>query len=441
MISRLLKRKGIPHEVLNAKQNQREAEIVAYAGQPGSVTIATNMAGRGTDIKLGDEVVKCDECIIACEKDCKNAGKNAPGDPKDCIKKDVPCGLHIIGTERHESRRIDLQLRGRSGRQGNPGSSRFYLSLEDDLMRIFGSDRIANIMSKLGMEEGESIKHPWMTKAVENAQKRVEGHNFEIRKQLIKYDDVMNQQREVIYAYRRKVLKGLDLRDEVLEMLYDVIANQVGNAVGGIEYEESWPLEDIFQWFEEELRHKLALPKLNDTIRNEQDLTDFVYKQLEKAYAEKEKGYESQQRDVERYSLLKVVDSEWKDHLYQMDRLKEGISLRAYAQKDPLVEYKRESYELFLDLVDTIKEKVIKNVFTLYPAIYYKVKSEEQDMNLSHSERSAFAQASGSGEQPLPQKQKTTQDKQRPVHVEKVGRNEPCPCGSGKKYKHCCGRK
>ncbi|MEA2104519.1 MAG: preprotein translocase subunit SecA [Candidatus Cloacimonadota bacterium] len=441
VISRLLKRKGIPHEVLNAKQNQREAEIVRYAGQSGSITIATNMAGRGTDIKLGDGVVKCDKCIIACGNDCENAGENAPTNPKDCIKVDVPCGLHIIGTERHESRRIDLQLRGRSGRQGNPGSSRFYLSLEDDLMRIFGSDRIANIMAKLGMDEGEAIKHPWMTKAVGNAQKRVEGHNFEIRKQLIKYDDVMNQQREVIYSYRRKVLKGLDLRDEILEMLYDVIGNRVESAVGGIQYEESWPLEDIAQWFETELRQKLTLPEISDNIRNEKDLTDFLYKQLEKAYAEKEKGFESQQRDVERYSLLKVVDSEWKDHLYQMDRLKEGIGLRAYAQKDPLVEYKHESFELFLDLVDTIKEKVMKNVFTLYPAIYYQVKSLEKNFDLSHTEQSAFQKSTSPSQQIQPEMQKTTQDKQSPIKVEKVGRNDLCPCGSGKKYKHCCGRK
>jgi len=447
VISRLLKRKGIPHEVLNAKHHQKEAEIVAYAGQPGSVTIATNMAGRGTDIKLGKGVVKCDKCIIECEENCDEAGKNAPADPKDCIKEEVPCGLHIMGTERHESRRIDRQLRGRSGRQGDPGSSRFYLSLEDDLMRIFGSDRIAGLMAKMGLEDGEAIKHPWMTKAVENAQKRVEGHNFEIRKQLLKYDDVMNQQREVIYNYREKVLKGENLRAEIVEMIEDTVADHVTSAVGNIEYEEAWPVEDIYKWFENELHIDLEYPEVEDNIKNEQDLIYHLYKQLLEFYKSKEEDFEEQQRALERYSVLKVVDDEWKDHLYNMDRLKEGISLRAYGQKDPLIEYKKESFELFMNLTDKIKEEVVKNVFTLYPEIFYHVQQDVKDVKLSHKGKTAFEE--GSGEKPAPEQQSggpnkqqaSSNNKPQPRRVEKVGRNDPCPCGSGKKYKHCCGKR
>ncbi len=449
VISRLLKRKNIPHEVLNAKYHQKEAEIVAYAGQAGAVTIATNMAGRGTDIKLGSDIVRCDACVIQCMNDCAEAGENKPSEGYDCAK-EMPCGLHIIGTERHESRRIDRQLRGRSGRQGDPGSSRFYLSLEDDLMRIFGSDKIAGLMSRMGLEEGDAIKHPWMTRAVENAQKRVESHNFEIRKQLIKYDDVMNQQREVIYSYRRKVLKGLNLREEIMEMLYDVVSSKVNSFIGSTVYEENWPLEDIYEWFENELITSLSIPEELGSIRNQEDLTDNLFDQLKKAYTKKEKNFEEDQRKLERYALLSVVDEQWKDHLYEMDRLKEGIGLRAYAQKDPLIEYKKESYNLFLSLLDTIKERVIKKAFTLYPSIYFQMRDKVKDMKLSHSEQNAFDHARARGEQARQQQnlqqpqdqQPEPEQKLQPIRrtEQKVGRNDPCPCGSGKKYKHCCGR-
>ena len=451
VISRILKRRNVPHEVLNAKYHQKEAEIVAYAGQPGSVTIATNMAGRGTDIKLGSDIVRCDTCVIQCLNDCENAGENKPSSDYDCAK-EIPCGLHIVGTERHESRRIDRQLRGRSGRQGDPGSSRFYLSLEDDLMRIFGSDKIAGLMSRMGLEEGDAIKHPWMTRAVENAQKRVESHNFEIRKQLIKYDDVMNQQREVIYSYRRKVLKGLNLRDEIMEMLFDVVSNKVNSFIGSTVYEENWPLEDIYGWFENELITSLSIPNELGSIRNQEDLIDNIFDQLKKGYAKKEKNFEEDQRKLERYALLSVVDEQWKDHLYEMDRLKEGIGLRAYAQKDPLIEYKKESYNLFLAMLDTIKEKVIKKAFTLYPSIYFQMKDKVKDMQLSHSEQTAFDHARARAEQARQrqtlqhmqdnQQEPEPQQKRQPIRrtQEKVGRNDPCPCGSGKKYKHCCGR-
>lgn len=439
IISRLLKRKGIPHEVLNAKYHQKEAEVVRYAGESGSITIATNMAGRGTDIKLGKGVVRCQNCVIKNINNIKSAGENAPKNSDNCHK-NVPCGLQVIGTERHESRRIDRQLRGRSGRQGDPGCSKFYISLEDDLMRIFGSERIANLMTKMGLKDGEAIKHPWMTKAVENAQKRVEAHNFEIRKQLIKYDDVMNQQREVIYSYRRKVLKGFNLRQEIIEMLTDVVENRVYEFVGKSQYEENWPIEDISRWFDNEFG--VAITLNSETINSKDALIDEIVSQLNDAYQAKEKNFEEHQRDLERYSLLKVVDSEWKNHLYEMDRLKEGMGLRAYAQKDPLIEYKRESYELFLNLIDTIKEKVIKNVFTLYPTIYHLTKKEDKNVQLSHSERKAFGIQTSNQERP-----KTSQNgeeniqKLKPIISQKVGRNEPCPCGSGKKFKHCCGKK
>ncbi|MBC8525673.1 MAG: preprotein translocase subunit SecA [Candidatus Cloacimonetes bacterium] len=448
VISRLLKRKGVIHEVLNAKYHQKEAEIVAHAGESGAITIATNMAGRGTDIKLGQGIVKCPTCYIKCLENCDQSGSNAPESRENCLK-NVPCGLHIIGTERHESRRIDRQLRGRSARQGDPGSSSFYLSLEDDLMRIFGSDRIANLMSKMGLQDGEAIKHPWMTKAVENAQKRVEGHNFETRKQLIKYDDVMNQQREVIYSYRRKVLKGLNLRDEIIEMISDAVGNKVYEFLGESQYEENWPIEDLSRWFSSELGVKLSLSGIVENIHSQEALVDEIVSQLKEAYKTKEKGFEEQQRALERYSLLKVVDSEWKDHLYEMDRLKEGIGFRAYAQKDPLIEYKKESYELFLNLIDKIKEKVIKNVFTLYPAIYHQVQQTDKDIELSHTARTAFdaardqAQTAGNqvAQNIVPQREERELPKRKPIHVERIGRNDPCPCGSGKKYKYCCGRK
>ncbi len=249
----------------------------------------------------------------------------------------------------------------------------------------------------------------------------------------------MNQQREVIYSYRRKVLKGLNLKVEILEMINDVIANKVQEFIGEIQFEETWPIEDIYKWIENELHIKLREPDISQKIHNQTDLVDYIFKQLKVAYNEKEKGFEKEQRNLERYALLKVVDSEWKDHLYQMDRLKEGIGLRAYGQKDPLIEYKRESFELFMNLVDIIKENVIKNVFTLYPAIYYQVKSEQEDVSLSHTERSAFDHKAA--QQQTQANAKPSAEKPEPVTVEKVGRNDPCPCGSGKKYKYCCGRK
>ncbi|HZW35598.1 MAG: preprotein translocase subunit SecA [Deltaproteobacteria bacterium] len=396
-LSALLTRHGIPHNVLNAKHHEKEAQIIAEAGQPGKVTIATNMAGRGVDIKLGEGVV----------------GKG---------------GLHIVGTERHESRRVDNQLRGRAGRQGDPGSSRFYLSLEDDLLRIFGSDRIAPIMSKLGMEEGEPIEHNLINKAVENAQKKVEAHNFDIRKHLLEYDDVMNKQRTVVYDLRKEVLAGEDLRDMVMEMAVEVAENLAYRFSDAREYPEQWDLSALGDAVYAQFGYRLNLPQEEVPKLKQDSLAVMVREGAEAAYAKKEQEYGADaMRYLERMFLLSTIDAQWKDHLLSMDHLKEGIGLRGYAQKDPLKEYQREGFDMFSDLVYRIKEETLKRLF------HVKVQREEEGkaaapppvaprrVNLSRGDISRAGQ--------------TTQR-----HVKKkVGRNDPCPCGSGKKYKKCCG--
>ncbi|HNQ43449.1 MAG TPA: preprotein translocase subunit SecA, partial [Candidatus Cloacimonadota bacterium] len=345
ILSRLLRRHGIAHNVLNARQHQREAEVITEAGSPGAVTIATNMAGRGTDIKLGKGVVsQAIEDYRGLTASITEA--NPYGLPLD--------GLHVIGSERHESRRIDRQLRGRAGRQGDPGTSRFYLSLEDDLMRLFGSDRIAPMMSKMGLQQGEAIRHPWMTKAVERAQKRVEEHNFEIRKNLIKYDEVMNQQREVIYSYRRSVLRGYDLKAEILEMIDESIQNLVQSTIPEGTYPEDWNLERICQYFKG-LNIKISPKDLESDHLNLDLLNNTLLEIAHEAYEHKEAQLGAQTlRDIERRALLEVVDTEWRDHLHEMDLLKEGVYLRVYANKDPLIEYKRESFDLFQGLISRI---------------------------------------------------------------------------------------
>jgi preprotein translocase subunit SecA len=396
-LSALLSRHGIPQNVLNAKHHEKEAQIIAEAGQPGKVTIATNMAGRGVDIKLGEGVV----------------GKG---------------GLHIIGTERHESRRVDNQLRGRAGRQGDPGSSRFYLSLEDDLLRIFGSDRIAPIMSKLGMEEGEPIEHNLINKAVENAQKKVEAHNFDIRKHLLEYDDVMNKQRTVIYDMREDVLSGEDLRDMVMEMTGEVAEELVGRFSDAKEYPEQWELSALGDATYAQFGFRPDIPKEEVPGLQQEGLAGRIREGAISAYEKKEKEYGADaMRYLERMFLLSTIDAQWKDHLLSMDHLKEGIGLRGYAQKDPLKEYQREGFDMFSDLVFRIKEESLKRLF------HVKVQREEEGkaaalppiaprrVNLSHGDLSRAGQ--------------TTQRHAK----KKVGRNNPCPCGSGKKYKKCCG--
>ena len=438
IIGRLLRRKNIPHNVLNAKQHEREAEIITDAGQPGAVTIATNMAGRGTDIKLGQTVVN------KPSEEYRNLSKTVNEESPYGVPLD---GLHVIGSERHESRRIDRQLRGRAGRQGDPGTSRFYLSLEDDLMRLFGSDRMAPMMMKMGIRPGDAIRHPWMTKAVEKAQKRVEEHNFEIRKNLLKYDEVMNQQREVIYSYRRNVLKGFSMKNEVLEMINDCIDNLIDLHIPEGTYPEDWNLERLCSWFKTSLNVIVTTEQLLNDRLNRMTLTDELKEMMMEAYTEKERRVgEETMREIERRSLLEVVDTEWRDHLHEMDLLKDGIHLRAYANKDPLIEYKKESYDLFQSLIERIQENVTRKVFTTYILSREQLQSMLDNADMSHSELNAFLHAQQAMEQqgqqhPMPPEAMGEVPKLKPVTVEtKVGRNDPCPCGSGKKYKKCCGK-
>ena len=393
-ISNQLKKRGIPHTVLNAKHHKAEAEIVANAGQRGAVTISTNMAGRGTDIVLGEGV--------------KELG-----------------GLHILGTSRHESRRIDNQLRGRSGRQGDPGSSRFYLSLEDDLLRIFGGERITAIMNKLGIDEGEPIEHGLISRAIENAQSKVEGHNFEIRKQLIEYDDVMNQQREVIYRQRRQILTDRDLSDLFLKMVEDRAWQIHGLYEDNKSHVMDWDLEELKDAFKKQFNLELNLtPEICQDLTPE-SLGQLMEDTAKSAYEAKEDliGPEDTRR-LERYIMLQTVDSLWKDHLLNMDHLKEGIGLRGYAQQNPLIIYKKEGYEMFEGLVERIKEETLGIFFRIQIASNNELetiqKPKQENLVFSHSDTPAV---------------------KKPVKRthEKVGRNDPCPCGSGKKYKKCCG--
>jgi len=401
-ISAMLKKKKLAHEILNAKQHDREAEIIATAGQKGKVTIATNMAGRGTDIKLGEGVT------------------------------DVG-GLHILGTSRHESRRIDNQLRGRSGRQGDPGSSRFYLSLEDDLLRVFGSDRISGIMDKLGMEEDEPIEHNMITKAIENAQRKVEGHNFDIRKHLLEYDDVMNLQREVIYKQRRELLEGEDITDVVGDMIDDLVESVVT--------EFSQERLDSVDWswdgFEERMTELFHIqPGWEDKDKKDLDteslrdkLAQIVHNNYK--FREEKNGIEAQ-RHLERVILLQMVDTHWKDHLLSMDHLKEGIGLRGYGQKNPLDEYKKEGYNLFLNMIETVKEQTIGTLMRVEVVREEDVDQLEEERK-QRQEQQMSMNKGAAGENENGQKTIRREGK-------KIGRNEPCPCGSGKKYKKCCGR-
>ena len=430
ILSRMLKREGIKHNVLNAKQHQSEAEIVAFAGQPGAVTIATNMAGRGTDIKLGSGVVHWDG-----ESGDKSRAKG---------------GLHIIGTERHESRRIDRQLRGRAGRQGDPGSSRFYLSLEDDLMRLFGSERIASVMDRLGVKEGDVITHPLITKSIERAQKRVEMHNFDIRKHLLEYDDVMNQQREVIYTRRRAALVGDDPDAEIKRCVEDFADYIIEEFADEHQDSESWEWDDLNDKLVRTAFINLGIQPEERAAYNPDDLKvkiietaignlEFRKQELGKDMAEK----------LFRLALLRVTDWKWKDHLYNMDRVKEGVGLRAYGHKDPLIEYKKEGFELFAQMLDEINEETLKLIFRARVQQQPPLQSDiGQRMQTIHSESTNLGFAARSGTSPGgPQSSAAGRagpqvaGKLQPVKVEKmVGRNEPCPCGSGKKYKHCHGR-
>ncbi len=395
-LSKMLKREGIKHEVLNAKNHEKEAQIVAQAGQRGAVTISTNMAGRGTDIVLGEGVAELG-------------------------------GLHIIGTERHESRRIDNQLRGRAGRQGDPGSSRFYLSLEDDLMRIFAADRISGLMKRVGMEEDEPIEHNLISKAIENAQRRVEAQNFNIRKQLLDFDNVMNTQREVIYKQRREALESSSLRPAVMDMIEDLVADIVETYTDEKLLPEEWQLDDIKKEVERLFNIRLDMQKVIDEDMGQEEFLDWLTEVVKNRYEEREKEMgEDLMRDLERFLTLQTVDMHWKDHLLAMDYLKEGIGLRGYGQVDPLVEYKREGHAMFQAMIDKIKEDIIRGLF------FIRVEREEDQEKLKREQEQQPMYFSH-GDSTAPATKTVRKGK-------KIGRNDPCPCGSGKKYKKCCGR-
>lgn len=387
LISEILKRRGIPHNVLNAKHHEREAEIVSKAGQRGAVTIATNMAGRGTDIVLGEGVA-------------------AQG------------GLHIIGTERHESRRIDNQLRGRTGRQGDPGSTRFYVALEDDLMKLFGSDRIAGAMERMGMEENTPIEHGLITRAIENAQKKVEQYHFNIRKQVLEYDDVMNKQRESIYGLRHRILEGRDLKEKAFEMIDQLVKSLLDVFIP--EKSSKWDIEGLSKAMTEML--PVDLSNLSQ-YKDRAGIRGALEKLLKDAYEAKEQyvGGEAM-REIEKLVMLKEIDAKWIEHLHNMDVLREGIGLRAWGQRDPLIEYKIEGYKMFQDMMDAARQEIISMIFKV------QIVKEGEEELLKRKRQVTYGEPTRVSRSSAVRK------------TEKIGRNDPCPCGSGKKYKKCCGK-
>jgi len=447
VLSRMLRRENIVHNVLNAKNHAREAEIVANAGQPGAVTIATNMAGRGTDIKLGKSVVYLDDKDVKS----KTLSLETKVDGKSVRKllEEKPCGLYVIASERHESRRIDRQLRGRCARQGDPGVSRFYVSLEDNLMRLFGSDRISTIMEKLGIEEGEVLEHPWLNKSIETAQRRVEQQNFSIRKRTLEYDDVMNKQREKIYGFRSETLQNENTRAQLYYAVEEIIASR---AIDAVDSKSDLGYHEFVTW----VNTTFPLGLLEKDLPEEKtvdNLIDLVLDRVKQAYDLKARHEdpEALQR-LEQHLILQAVDEHWQEYLRSMDGLREGIGLRAYGQRDPIVEYKREAYNLFMDLMDRIYEEIANAMFRSATSAGAM---EEFFQSLSgmqvHHEASALAAAAAQaaalqqqapvGAPPpgmaAPQASKPAAPVRR--DTPKVGRNDPCPCGSGRKYKKCCG--
>jgi preprotein translocase subunit SecA len=450
-LAALLRKGKIPLNVLNAKNHQSEAEIIAQAGRKGFITLSTNMAGRGTDILLGGNP----EFLAASEANANDGAEYEAAflqykaqTEKEHDEVVALGGLHVIATERHESRRIDNQLRGRSGRQGDPGSSRFYLSLEDDLLRIFGSDRISGIMEKLGMEEGVPIEAKMVTRAIGNAQKRVEAHHFEMRKQILKYDDVMNKQREIIYELRKSILEGADISEQVKDVAADVLGDMIDVSMPESEHYEEWDLEGFLVTFERQYgifgkldSRKMIFEAPLCSIDIEDETRDLVLKKLhsliEDVYQAKYGGFEDDMiRELERMVYLQILDAQWKDHLNNMEHLKEGIGLRGYAQVDPLNEYKKEAFEMFGALNDQIDSETLLYLYKLDvrdEGIQLEEYEREQEMYMMHDDVAAFDDGGA-----VAAAVKTPS----PVHRDtpKVGRNQPCTCGSGKKYKHCCGR-
>jgi preprotein translocase subunit SecA len=444
LLSKLLRQRGIPHQVLNAKYHDLEAQIVAQAGRKKAITVSTNMAGRGTDIILGgnpsfmarqemlqqgyssalieeaashsevddEEVLQARECY---QKLYKEKQKETAQEHDEVI---ALGGLHIIGTERHESRRIDNQLRGRAGRQGDPGSSQFYISLEDDLMRLFGAENIMGLMDKLGMDDSMPVENKMITRGIENAQRRVEARNFDLRKNVLEYDDVMNQQREVIYEQRRSVLMGEDIKENILEMIARVVERTINAFTGGSIYPEEWDLKNLLEQAQQIFlpRHNLSADEL--AKMHEEEVRELILEKAKAGYEEREKelGAENM-RELERLVTLRVVDEKWMGHLDAMDQLRQGIGLRAYGQRDPLVEYKYEAYDMFNMMVEEIQEDIVRYVY--HVSVVERPK-ERQNLIENRYDESEL--------------------KKEPRRVKKIGRNDPCPCGSGKKYKKCCGQ-
>jgi len=394
LLSKYLSRTGIKHHILNAKNHEKEAEIVAQAGQPGMVTISTNMAGRGTDIKLGEGVAELG-------------------------------GLHILGTERHESRRIDNQLRGRSGRQGDMGSSRFYLSLEDDLLRIFGAERISSIMDRVGMEENQPIEHKIISKAIENAQKRVEGHNFDIRKHLLEFDDVMNRQRQVIYEQRKKVLKGEELWSDIEKMLEEITGYIVGDCIDEKAHPEDWNLKGLDDMVFKQFSLRLNLAEAGKESGMEA-IEETIVSSVKAHLKNREQDFGKPLMDyLMKVIMLQSIDTHWKDHLLGMDHLKEGIGLRGYGQKDPIREYQKEGYEMFMEMINRVKEDTLEKLCMV------RIQREEDIEQMREQAPQKFVLSRG---------EETTSQATIKREVKKIGRNDPCTCGSGKKYKKCCGQ-
>jgi preprotein translocase subunit SecA len=433
-LSELLKKRGVPHNVLNAKQHDREAEIVAQAGRKGSVTIATNMAGRGTDIVLGGNPEMLARREAATAEDAEAAYLQALAKYREiCAREKQEVldrgGLYILGTERHESRRIDNQLRGRSGRQGDPGESRFYMGLDDDLLRIFGSDRVAFIMDKLKMPEGEPIEHGMISRAIENAQKKVEAHNFEIRKHLIDYDDVMNKQREVIYTQRKEVLAGANIRGTVESILNETVEDMVATFCPEKTPAAEWNWEGLFIDFGGQFNFAADLPAADTAGLNQQVLTETLHDQVQRQLEARTEEFGAPVMEhLMKVLLLQTIDDQWKDHLLSIDHLKEGIGMRAYGQRNPKEEYKREAYGLFMEMMGRIRHEVVNKLFRVQLAREEEVTRMEEEQR---RQRNALARQAG----PAPAVQAPAKRE-----AARVGRNDPCPCGSGQKYKKCCGQ-
>jgi preprotein translocase subunit SecA len=394
LLSNHLTRSGVKHHVLNAKNHEREAEIVAQAGQPGMVTISTNMAGRGTDIRLGEGVADLG-------------------------------GLHILGTERHESRRIDNQLRGRSGRQGDNGSSRFYLSLEDDLLRIFGAERISGIMDRIGIEEDQPIEHKYISRAIENAQKRVEGQNFDIRKHLLDYDDVMNRQRKVIYEQRKKVLRGNNLWTDIEEIVEEIVDDLLSTYIPEKGHNEDLNLKGLDDALLKQFNLKLNLANSNEITSAQSSISELIIQNVQKLLHDKENQFGKELMDyLIKAIMLQAIDTQWKEHLLAMDHLREGIGLRGYGQKDPVREYQREGYEMFMEMIFRIKMDVLEKLCLV------KIQREEEVEEIRQKQKQDYIMSRG---------EDVPETKTIKHEGDKIGRNDPCPCGSGKKYKKCCG--